>query len=365
MQIAITGLPRSGKTTLFNALTGSSVAVGDYAGRTSPNIAVARVPDARLDRLAEMFEPRPPVYAEVTYVDLPGPAPGAPEESLFSGEALNLVQQADAVLHVVRAFDDDAVPHPKGGVDWRRDVRDVGFDLLFADIALIDRRIERVEAETKGLRASEREARVRDIEALKRVQQGLEAGKPLRDLSLNETDNRVLQDTFLVSALPYLVALNVAEADLAETGRMERELAEEVAGPRTGSAVICAGLEGELGQMEAGEEAEFRVSLGAGEPGRDRMIALSYRVLGLISFLTIGDREVRAWSVPEDTPAAQAAGTIHSDMERGFIRAEVIGFDDLVQAGGMQEARNSGLLRTEGRDYAVRDGDVVKILFSV
>lgn len=365
MQIAIVGLPRSGKTTVFNALTRGHAPTGGFGGRSKVNVGVARVPDERIDTLAEIFEPRRPVYAEATCVDPPGPAPDAPAAEIFSGEALTLIQQADALLHVVRAFEDESVPHPGGSVDWRRDVRDVAFDLLFADIALIDRRIERINATTKGMRASERADRMKEIDTLKMIQSDLEDGTPLRAQELNDSAHRVVQDTFLVSALPYLLALNIAEADLGQSTELGGQLAELVTGPRTGCAAICGKLEMELAAMAAGEEAEFRASLGAGEPGLQKIAGIWYEVLDLISFLTIGNDEVRAWTIPNATPAVKAAGKVHSDIERGFIRAEVVRFEELVSAGGLQEARRAGVVRSEGRDYPIQDGDVVKFLFSV
>ncbi len=365
MQIAILGFPRSGKTTVFNALTRGDAPTGEFVARGELNVGAATVPDSRVDRLAEMLSPRRPVHPDVTYVDLPGAPPGSPEDRIFSGEALTHIQQTDALLGVVRAFEDDSVPHPRGSLDWRRDVTDLGFETLFADIALIDRRIERIEAALRGLRAAEREARASEVEALRSVQSNLEGGTPLRGLELNETARRALQDTFLLSALPYMVALNIGEADLPRSADLQRELDGMTAGPGAGGRAVCAGLEMELAQMPPEDEKEFRESLGAGEPVAARMAGLSYEVLGLVSFLTIGDDEVRAWPVQAGTPAVRAAGKVHSDMERGFIRAEVVPYDELIAAGGMQEARKAGLVRSEGREYPMQDGDVVNFLFSV
>lgn len=365
MRVAIIGLPRSGKTTIFNAATRGKVPVGDYGAKSGTNVGVAKVPDARLAPLAEMFKPERVVPAEITYVDMPGPPPGQEATPLFSGEALTVLQKSDAVMHVVRGFQNPAVPHPKDSVDPWRDMDGVGFDLLFADIALIDRRIQRITEGLRGARAADRDASLRDIEVLKTVQATLEGGAPMRGRTLSEAERRALRDTFLVSALPYLVALNVAEGDLPRNAELEAELAKRVTGPQSGSAVIAGQLEMELGQMSEAEEAEFRASLGAGEPGLQRIIRMCYQSAGLISFLTVGPDEVRAWTITDGMSAQKAAGRVHSDIERGFIRAEVVAYEDLVRAGGLAEARKAGVLRSEGRDYIVRDGDVINYLFSV
>lgn len=365
MRIAIVGLPQSGKTTVFNALTRGSARVGEYSARPEANIGVAHVPDSRVDRLAEIYVPKKAVFAEVTYVDLPGPPAGTHDDSgMFSGSALTDLQQADALLHVVRAFADDSIIHTKGSVDWKRDAGDVAFDILFADIALIDRRIERL-GETKGLKAADRDEQLRQIEDLKAIQAALEAGTPIREQSFNDSQTRSIQNIFLVSSLPYLVALNIGESDVPNTEALEAEISSIVTGQGTGSAAICGSLEMELAQMEHEEESEFRQSLDVGEPGLHRMLRLSYDALNLMSFLTVGDDEVRAWTIPNGTPAVKAAGAVHSDIERGFIRAEIVSYDDLVELGSTSEARKAARLRSEGRDYVMQNGDVVNFLFSV
>ena len=365
MRIAIVGLPQSGKTTVFNALTRGGAPVGEYAARPETNIGVAHVPDSRVDRLTEIYEPKKTIFAEVTYVDLPGPPAGAQDNSeMFSGSALTDLQQADALLHVVRGFEDDSVIHTKGSIDWKRDASDVAFDILFADIALIDRRIERL-GETKGLKAADRDEQLRQIEDLKAVQATLEAGTPIREQTFNDAQVRSIQDIFLVSSLPYLVALNIGEGDVPNTEALEAELSTVVTGQGTGSAAIAGSLEMELAQMEPEEETEFRQSLDAGEPGLHKMLRLSYEALNLMSFLTVGEDEVRAWTIPNGTPAAKAAGAVHSDIERGFIRAEIVSYDDLVELGSTSEARKAAKLRSEGREYVMQNGDVVNFLFSV
>ncbi|MDA1258372.1 MAG: DUF933 domain-containing protein [Chloroflexi bacterium] len=365
MRIGIIGLPASGKTTLFNALTNARAATG-FGGGRGANIGVAHVPDVRLDVMTEMYKPKRTVPAEVTYVDLPGPAEyDGPKGGMFAGESLTQLQQVDAVLVVVRAFDDPSVPHVKGSTDWRRDVDDVAFDLLFADIALLDRRIDRITQESKGANQSERTRLAGQIEALRGLQGELEGGTPLRSRKFTDQERDAVRDTFLLSALPFLVALNIGENDIPNSDQLTIEASEKVGRASSGAVAVCAQLEAELAGMDDEEEAEFRESMDAGESGLSRIISLSYDVLGLISFLTVGEDEVRAWTIERDTPAATSAGRIHSDIERGFIRAELVAYDDLVECGSQAEARTRGLLRSEGREYLMQDGDVVNFLFSV
>ena len=365
MRIGIIGLPASGKTTLFNALTRGRAATGFAAGRGA-NIGVAHVPDHRLDALTELYKPQRTVPAEVTYVDLPGPSDyDGPKGGMFAGEALTQLQTVDAVLVVVRAFDDDSVPHVKGETNWRRDVDDLAFDLLFADIALLDRRIERITKDLKGASQADRVKMNADIESLKELQGELEGGTPLRAREFTEQERGAVRDTFLLSALPFLVAINIGEGDIPNSDQISAEGSESVGTKRSGAVAVCASLEEELAGMNAEEEVDFRESMEAGESGLSRIINLSYDVLGLISFLTVGEDEVRAWTVERDTPAASAAGQIHSDIERGFIRGEVVAYDDLLKCGSQSEARTRGLLRSEGREYLMQDGDTVNFLFSV
>lgn len=364
MRIGIIGLSGSGKTTVFNALTRGSAESGSFGGSRSANVGVAHVPDERLDRLTEIFNPKKTVPAEVTYVDLPG-ATSADSADLFSGEAMGQLQRVDALLHVVRAFDNPAVAHILGTVDYRRDIEKVNFDVLFADISLLERRIERIKDGMKGMKAQERVQAAKNIEVLQALQAEMENGTSARDKNFSEEEIIAISDTFLLSKLPLLVALNVGEDDLGRSDELEAELAGLVAGNKSGGAVLCGRLEEELAQMSPEEETEMRSGLDAGESGLERMIRLSYSVLGLISFLTVGEDEVRAWTISQGATAPQAAGTVHSDLERGFIRAETVGYDDFMTAGSLAQARTNGALRQEGREYVVQDGDIVNFLFSV
>lgn len=364
MRIGIIGLPGSGKTTVFNALTRGSAESGSFGANRAANIGVAHVPDERLDKLTEMFSPKKTVHAEVTYVDLPGSHAGG-DEDMFGGEALSHLQRVDALLHVVRGFEDPSVPHVSGSVDYKRDVEKVNFDIQFADISLLDRRIGRIKESMKGLKSAERVQAERNIEVLKALQEEIENGASARDKSFSEEEIRAISDTFLLSRLPLLVAVNIGDGDLSETAQIEEELDQLLSGKQTGGAALSGKLEEELAQMSPEEEAEMRSGLDAGESGLNRMIKLSYEVLGLISFLTAGEDEVRAWTIQRDTKAPRAAGAVHSDIERGFIRAKVVSYDDFIEAGSLSNAVSKGTLRQEGREYVMQDGDIVDFLFSV
>lgn len=361
MKIGIIGLPSSGKTTIFNSLTRGKADVGGFGASRSANVGVAHVPDERVDILTKMFKSKKTIYAEVMYVDLPGSSSG----ELFEGEALAQLQQVDAILHVARAFEDGSVPHLEGSVDYKRDIEKVSFDILFADIALLERRIERITGSLKTMKVAEREDAQKNIDTLKRIQADLENGIAIRDRDLEASEIKAISDTFLLSSHPLLVALNIGEDDIANTADLEKEMAALLDGRSTGGAAICGSLEAELVGMPEEEEAEMRAGLDAGEPGLSRMIKLSYNVLGLNSFLTVGEDETRAWTIPIGALAPKAAGVIHSDIERGFIRAETVGYDDFIDCGTMAEARNRGQFRQEGREYVIKDGDIVNFLFSV
>ena len=361
MKIGIIGLPSSGKTTIFNALTRGRADTGIFGAPRSTNIGVAHVPDDRVDTLTDIFNSKKKIYAEVTYVDIPGSSSG----DMFAGEAMAHLQQVDAILHVARAFEDASVPHTEGAVDYKRDIEKAAFDILFADITLIEQRIERINANLKALKASDRDEAVKNIETLKQLQIDLENGVAFRDRALDSSQKRAISDTFTLSSLPLLFAVNIGESDIVNTVPLEKELDELLTGKSTGAAIICGSLEAELVDMPLEEENEMRSGLDAGESGLWRMIKLSYRVLGLSSFLTVGEDETRAWTITNGTLAPKAAGVIHSDIERGFIRAETVTYADFIDCGTMAEARNRGLFRQEGRHYVVKDGDIVNFLFSV
>lgn len=362
MELAIVGPPSAGKTTIFNALTGGHAATGGYAG-TEPNIGVVRVPDSRVDRLAEVFKPKKTTYAEITYLDFPGAAFGREGPG---GAFLNALGRADALIIVARAFDDPAVPHPEGSVDPARDIGAIQLELAFTDIAVIERRLERLEAQNRSLKAGEREAGEREAALLRRLKEGLEAETPIRDQGLTAEETKSLGSYAFLTAKPQVIVLNIGEGDIADAAAIEERQRATFGSPNTDVVAVCGKVEADLAQMDPAEAQELRTELGLGEEaGLLRAIRVSYHLLGLISFLTAGQDECRAWTVPANSPAPKAAGKIHTDLERGFIRAEVIGFEELVECGGYAEARKRGLVRSEGKGYIVKDGDVLNILFNV
>ena len=365
MDVGIIGLSQAGKTTIFNAVTRGKAQTG-YGGGQEPNIGVVKVPDKRLDVLTAMYKPKKTTPAEIRYVDFPAAGANFGKGEGPGGQFLNEVRRADALIHVVRSFTDAAVPHPEGSVDSRRDIATMDLELAFADLALMERRLDRLEAELRSIKAGERGQGEREKALLGRCKAHLEAEQPLRTLDLSEDEQKQLSGYRFLTLKPLLLLLNVGEDEVAERQRIEDEFRALTDGTGAEVAALCGRLEMELLDLSAEEAAEYRRDLGLGdETGLDRAIRLSYHLLGLISFLTAGPDECRAWTVRKGSSAPAAAGKIHSDLERGFIRAEVIRYDDLVAAGSEAEAKKRGTLRTEGKTYIVQDGDVLNILFNV
>ena len=362
MDLGIIGFQRSGKTTIFNAVTKGHAQTGSYGAGVQPNIGVVKVPDDRLDRLAKLFDPKKFTLADIRYIDFPG-------EAFSSGQGpspqfLAQLARCDALIHVVRAFRDETVPHPQGSVDAARDASAMDLELAFADAAFIEKRLERIEAEMRSVKAGERDAAERQVALLTRLKNGLESDTPLRAQQLDEEEARSLVNYQFLTDKPLLVVLNIDEGDVARTREIESEFAGAL-GAHTTIAAISGKIEAELAQMSDDEAVEFRNDLGITEPGLDRMIRMSYELTGLISFFTVGPDECRAWNVKRGATAPTAAGKIHTDLERGFIRAEVVRWDELLADGSLAEARKHGHLRQEGKTYVVEDGDVMNILFNV
>ena len=330
-----------------------------------PNLGVAKVPDVRLDRLVVMFNPRRVVSAEVIYVDSPPPPDSNGKTRSISGAYLNALQSTDALLIVARAFEDPSVTHVDGTIDALRDVENLLLELTFSDIGLIDRRHARIDDNLKGAKAPERDLLTRERTLLARIKRQLEDGVALRDQGLTADEARQVQGFQFLTGKPIIIMINLGENQMSETVSLESQLETADFGSHSRTAFMCGQLEMELSQMDAQEEREFRDSLVAGESGLDEMVRLSYDVIGQISFFTVGDDEVRAWEVRENTSAQKAAGKIHTDLERGFIRAEVVAYDDLVECGNLGEARKRGVLRQQGKEYVVKDGDIMEVLFNV
>lgn len=356
MEIGILGLASAGKTTLFNLLTGRAegAAVGH---RDAATVGVARVPDPRLDRLSAMFEPKKHTPATVRYVDVPG----LPEEHRAELNVPEL-RTADELLVVLRGFEDEAVPHPLGSIDPLRDLARIEEEFLLQDQLVVERRLERLERDLAKRRDP---ALAAEQELLRRCLAVLEEARPLRSEPLSEDERKLLRGFTFLSLKPMLVVVNLDEAEPAADPFADAAWADWRERPNMAYTRVCATLERELAELDGDDAAAFMADLGLTEPALDRVIRESYRLLGLISFFTVGEDECRAWSVPRGTPAVDAAGEIHSDIARGFIRAEVVPSDELLDAGSLAACRQRGTLRLEGKTYQVADGDVVHFRFNV
>ena len=365
MQIGIIGLPSSGKTTIFNALTRGQIETAAFSsGKLEVHTAMVDVPDARVDALSKMFKPKKTTHAKVQYNDIAGLARGIGEKGGIDGTLLNQIVQNDALLHVVRAFDDPNVPHIEETIDPQRDLDILDTELILSDLGLVEKRLGRIHAQLlKHVGTQiERDAMVKEQALLQRFQPQLENGKPIRDLELSADDLRIIKNLALLTHKPQLVVLNIGDAE-----RAARDPATIVKYDHRHTVLVAlqGKLEMELAQMSPEDAADFLKEYGIAEPGLSRMIRVSYKLLGLHSFLTAGEDEVRAWTVPVGAVAVDAAGTIHTDLARGFIRAEVTAYDDLIKCGDFAEARKHGLLRLEGKEYVVKDGDILNIRFNV
>lgn len=357
MRIGIIGLPNSGKTTIFNALTRSKTETQAFSsGQIEVHTAAVNVPDPRVDRLAEMFKPRRVVYAQVIYNDIAGLTGRPGQEGTISGPLLNAIAANDALMLVARAFQNPNVPHPLDNIDPARDFAHMEAELILNDMAIIENRLNRLATQKMRGTPLERQRMAQEEMLLKRLLGALEEERPLREVSLTPEERKMLGGFGLLSLKPLLRVINAGDED--------RE--EEFADLLDENTLFLRGrLEAEIAQMEPDEAAEFLAEFGIQEPGLHRAIRRCYALLGLISFFTVGEDEVRAWTVHRGATAPEAAGVIHSDMQKGFIRAEVIHFDDLIAAGSMAEARRLGKLRLEGKEYQVQDGDILNIRFNV
>ncbi len=361
VNIGIIGLAQSGKTTVFNALCGLAA---DRTGQ-NPHIGTTKVPDARLTVLASMLHPKKVVPTEVKFIDIGATARGLMEGKGIGGQFLAELSQTDAIMAVIRAFTDETVPHIEGSLDIHRDVAAINLELAFADLAIIERRLHKIDESLKGAKPPEHQHLLKEKEVLGGYQTRLESDVPLRDISTTSEDTSPIANYQFLTAKPLLIVINLGDDQLGQAAELETQFSSRYLRPKCCTTTIGGKLEMELAQLDEATAASFRTEYGLEQSGRDRVITLAYELLGLISFFTTASDELKAWPVPDGTTALKAAGRIHSDMERGFIRAEVISYPDLVECGSLAEARHRGLLRLEGKNYTVRDGDVITFLFNV
>jgi GTP-binding protein YchF len=365
LRAALIGFGQTGKSTLFQLMTSAREVARAAHGKAEATIGISKVPDARLDRLTGMYNPRKRVPATIEFSDLATPVRAGSAQALVDVAAY---KNADALVHVLRAFDDPAIPHPSGSINPARDAQAMEDELILADLGLAERRLERLEKDLKRGKSTDLE-RERDVLGLCRA--ALEEGRPLRSLDLQGDDLKRLRGFQFLSAKPLLVVINLDEARLSAAGAAGIERAADAAGltsflarAATAAVAVCAKIELEIAQLETSDAAAFLADLGLKESGLDRVIRASYDLLGYISFFTVGEDECRAWSIPRGTSAQLAAGEIHSDIARGFIRAEVVSYDALITRGAMAACRDHGEVRLEGKDYIVLDGDIINFRFA-
>ncbi len=364
MKLGIVGLPNVGKSTLFNAITNAGAQSANYPFCTiEPNIGMVSVPDERLDRLAEMYNPDKFTPASIEFVDIAGLVKGASNGEGLGNKFLSHIREVDAIIHVVRCFEDDDITHVDGSIDPSRDIETINLELILSDLDILGRRIDSRKKAMKGDKSIASE-----VEFLERLNAHMENGKTARSFEITDDEREYLKEVSLLTIKPVIYACNMSDEDFADGVEHNKNFnTVKAIAAREGAETlaICAETEAEIAMLDEADKEMFLADLGLEKSGLDRLIQKSYSLLGLISFLTAGKKEVRAWTIKKGTKAPQAAGKIHSDFERGFIRAEVVAFDDLAANGSMAACKEKGLIRSEGKEYVMQDGDVVEFRFNV
>ena len=363
MKLGIVGLPNVGKSTLFNSITKAGAECANYPFCTiEPNVGVVPVPDERLDKLTEMYNPQKTTHAVIEFVDIAGLVKGASKGEGLGNKFLSHIRETDAIVEVVRCFEDGNVVHVDGSVDPIRDIETINLELIFADLEMVNKRLDKARKNLKVDKKYQTE-----IDLFEKIKKTLEEGKSARTLDFNEDELPIVKETFLLTTKPILCVANISESqiDNAENDPLVLKVKEYAAQENAEVIPLCVKIEEELSGLEDDDKKEMLDAMGLEESGLDKVIKRSYDLLGLMSFLTAGEPEVRAWTIKKGTKAPQAAGKIHSDIERGFIKAEVVSFDDLISSGGMVQAKEKGLVRQEGKEYIMQDGDIVLFKFNV